>query len=82
MESIRFPTREFFPLFEVPSTNTSATPFSSYPEKEVIIAIPNGKKSYLWFTNTGDDVCFYVPRNFKTQPEWSEVSTNVSTESP
>jgi len=82
MDSIRFPTREFFPLFEVPSTNTSTTPFSSNPEKEVLIAIPNGKKSYLWFTNTGEDVCFSVPRNFKTHPQWSEVSTQISKQYP
>jgi hypothetical protein len=82
MDSIRFPTRDFFPLFEVPSTNTSTTPFSSHPEKEVLIAIPNGKKSYLWFTNIGEDVCFSVPRNFKTQPEWTEITTQISTQYP
>jgi len=82
MESIRFPTRDFFPLFEVPSTNTSTTPFSSHPEKEVLIAIPNGKKSYLWFTNTGEDTCFSVPRNFKVQPQWTEVTTQISTQRP
>ena len=81
MESIRFPTREYFPIFEVPS-NSSKTPFSSCPEKEVILAIPNGRKSYLWLSNNGDDVCYSVPRNFKTQPEWTEVSTNLSTHSP
>lgn len=81
MESIRFPTREYFPIFEVPSTSPK-TPFSSCPEKEVIIAIPNGRKSYLWLSNNGEDVCYSVPRNFKTQPEWTEVSTNLSTHSP
>jgi len=81
MESIRFPTREYFPIFEVPSTSPK-TPFSSCPEKEVILAIPNGRKSYLWLSNNGEDVCYSVPRNFKTQPEWTEVSTNVSTNSP
>ena len=82
MESIRFPTREFFPLFEVPSSNNHTTPFSSNPEKEVLLAIPYGKKTYLWMTNNGNDVCFSVPRNFKTQPEWTEVSTQISTQSP
>lgn len=83
MDSIRFPSREYFPLYEVPSTNTtSTTSFSSHPEKEVLIAIPNGKKSYLWFTNTGNDVCFSVPRNFKTQPQWTEVSTQITTQFP
>lgn len=81
MESIRFPTREYFPIFEVPSTSPK-TPFSSCPEKEVILAIPNGRKSYVWLSNNGEDVCYSVPRNFKTQPEWTEVSTNLSTHSP
>jgi hypothetical protein len=81
MESIYFPTREYFPVFEVP-VNSSTTPFSTHPEKEVILAIPNGKKSYLWISNNGEDVCYSVPRNFKTQPQWTEVSTNVSTQYP
>jgi len=81
MESIRFPTREYFPIYEIPS-NSPKTPFSSCPEKEVILAIPSGRKSYLWLSNNGEDVCYSVPRNFKTQPEWTEVLTNVSTNSP
>jgi hypothetical protein len=85
MESIHFPTRDYFPLFEVPfqpNASTQSTPFSSQPEKEVIIAVPNGKKAYLWFSNNGEDTAFLVPRNFKTQPEWTEIRSNLCTQSP
>jgi hypothetical protein len=81
MDSIRFPTKEYFPIMEIPSTSTT-TPFSSQPEKEVLLAIPYGKKTYLWFTNNGEDVCFSIPKNFKIQPQWTEVATNLSTQSP
>ena len=74
MDSIRFPMRDYFPISEIQTTNK--TSFSGHEEKEVVVAIPNGKKSYLWFcTNQqGEDTCYLVPRNFKTQPEWTEVS--------
>ena len=74
MDSIRFPMRDYFPISEIQTTNK--TSFSGHEEKEVVVAMPNGKKSYLWFcTNQqGEDACYLVPRNFKTQPEWTEVS--------
>jgi len=76
MDSIRFPMRDYLPISEIPASTNHKTSFSGHEEKEVVVAIPNGKKSYLWFcTNQqGEDACYLVPRNFKTQPEWTEVS--------
>jgi len=76
MDSIRFPIRDYFPISEIPISTNNKTSFSGHEEKKVVVAIPNGKKTYLWFcTNQqGEDACYLVPRNFKTQPEWTEVS--------
>jgi hypothetical protein len=78
--------RDYFPISEMPISTNHKTSFSGHEEKEVVVAIPNGKKSYLWFctNNQGEDACYLVPRNFKTQPEWSEISfLNLSlSESP
>ena len=78
--------RDYFPISEIPIPTTNKTSFSGHEEKEVVVAIPNGKKSYLWFctNNQGEDACYLVPRNFKTQPEWTEISlVNLSlSESP
>lgn len=86
MDSIRFPMRDYFPISEIPIPTTNKTSFSGHEEKEVVVAIPNGKKTYLWFctNNQGEDACYLVPRNFKTQPEWTEISLlNLSlSESP
>ena len=86
MDSIRFPMRDYFPISEMKISANHKTSFSGHEEKEVVVAIPNGKKSYLWFctNNQGDDACYLVPRNFKTQPEWTEISLlNLSlSESP
>ena len=78
--------RDYFPISEIPIPTTNKTSFSGHEEKEVVVAIPNGKKTYLWFctNNQGEDACYLVPRNFKTQPEWTEISLlNLSlSESP
>ena len=68
--------RDYFPISEIPIPTTNKTSFSGHEEKEVVVAIPNGKKTYLWFctNNQGEDACYLVPRNFKTQPEWTEIS--------
>ena len=74
--------RDYFPISEIQTTNK--TSFSGHEEKEVVVAIPNGKKSYLWFcTNQqGEDACYLVPRNFKTQPEWADTSLTNLSETP
>jgi len=90
MDSIRFPMRDYFPISEIPippiTTINNKTSFSGHEEKEVVVAIPNGKKTYLWFStnNQGEDACYLVPKNFKTQPEWTEITLlNLSlSESP
>ena len=64
LEQIRFP-KDFRPIFEFPppvSKNNSQTQSQNSKNKnEIYVAIPCGKKAYLWFSNDGNENgCFLI----------------------
>ena len=64
IEQIHFP-KDFRPIFEFPppvSKNNSQTQSQNSKNKnEIYVAIPCGKKAYLWFSNDGNENgCFLI----------------------